>query len=402
MFAVHSSEDPVNESRIEAYDFETGETKLIMEAAGNPVYARTGHLLFARGSTLMAAPFDEVALVVTGAAFPVVESIYMADPSGSMNFTISNDGTLAYTPEGNNPPHSTIVSVDRSGRESSILDTARDFEGPRLSPDGQRIAVSLADADGGRDVWILDRTRGNLSRLTFDRFASEIVWRSDGERLAFAALGGGLAYNAFSTSADGSGEPEPLTFERRVVWPTSFTPDGAGLILSVLASHHKDIGYMELGTNAEMKYLLETDFDEISPRLSPDGRWLAYVSDESGEREVYAQRFPDGGDKKQVSVNSGTEPVWSANGEELFFREAERMMVVSISSANRLTLGTPTVLFEGPYLPAWSNSLSANYDVSADGEEFIMLRPEGGTLRQEIVIVLNWFDELERLVPTDH
>jgi len=401
LYAVHASADTANASRVEVFDFETRTSTLVLEAAGNPVYAESGHLLFARGSTLMAAPFDAASLKITGPAVSVVESVRMAGPSGSMNFAISKEGTLVYTREQDAVPKSVLTRINPSGESRALTGGYRSFNGPQLSPDGRTVAVSIAGG-GGSDVWMHDLARGGLTRLTFDRYASEIVWHPDGIRIAFAALGNGLAYNVFSKSVDEAVAPVALLRDVGVMWPGSFTPDGKTLIVTMLDTQTgRDIRYFQLDATETMPFLV-TKFHEDSPRLSPEGDWLAYVSDESGRREVYLQRFPQGGAKQQVSVSGGAEPVWARDGRALFFREGTAMMSVSLADGNSAEdqrLGMPEALFEGPYLHSWSNAFTPNYDVSPDGH-FVVLAPDP-THPQEIVVVLNWFSELKRLVPSE-
>jgi dipeptidyl aminopeptidase/acylaminoacyl peptidase len=205
-------------------------------------------------------------------------------------------------------------------------------------------------------------------------------------------------FNIFSKAPDGIGEAVRLSNHTDgVSFPRSYLPDGSGLLFQ----HRNNIGILHLAPEPREEILLGTPFGEIEPSLSPDGRWLAYVSNQSGRREVYVQPFPRGDNRWAVSNEGGSEPAWSRNGGELFYRNGDRMMAVAVSGTSELRLGTPSVLFEGHYeIDPFGND-ARNYDVSPDGRRFLMIRREVDRDRpqQQLNIVVNWFQELRELDP---
>ncbi len=271
---------------------------------------------------------------------------------------------------------------------------------PRISPDGRRVAFARLDHETGRrDIWVLDLERGSRTRLTLgEGLSTDPAWAPDGLSVAFASNRSGLNFNIFWKTADGTGEEVQLSDHQvGVTFPRSYLPDGSGLLFQ----HNNNIGILHLEPESTEEILLGTPFAEIEPSLSPDGRWLAYVSNESGRREVYVQPFPNGEGRWPASTEGGDEPVWSPTGGELFYRNGDRMMVVAVSGTSDLRLGTPSVLFEGHYERDPFGPDARNYDVSPDGSRFLMIRREVDRDRpqQQLNIVVNWFEELRELDP---
>jgi Tol biopolymer transport system component len=251
------------------------------------------------------------------------------------------------------------------------------------------------------DVWILELDRGALTRLTFDGYNLRPIWSPDGRRVIFGSNRVDDTFNVFSKAADGSREAEEITRGAYRI-PTSLSSDGRLLIFRQPGVNATwDIGVLRLDGENEPKIILGTDFDEHTGMLSPNDRLLAYVSNESGREEVYVCSFPDPGGKVQVSTEGGTEPMWSRDGNELFYRNGEKMMAVAFSTAPDFAPSRPTLLFEGPYeMGRYEGNPSSNYDVSPDGR-FVMVRAEEGKGPQQMNIVLNWAEELKRLVPVN-
>jgi eukaryotic-like serine/threonine-protein kinase len=386
------------------YSLRTGERRDLSQGGTFPRYSPTGHLLYVQNGTLIAAPFDPGRLEITGAQVPVVEGL-MQLRSGAAQYSFSDNGTLIYAqgfvaPEGFAsgtvvaPPES-LVWVDRKGLERAIPAAPRPYTYPRLSPDGQRIGVTVSEL--GRQVWMYDLTRETLTRLTFEGTTNgSPVWTADGKRVAFSS---GSPANLFWQPADGSGKPERLTTSQYPQTPTSRSPDGLVAFREQTPTTGNDIWVLRL-SDRKAEPFLRTPFAESSPQFSPDGRWLAYHSDESGRTEVYVRPYPGPGSKWQISTEGGMEPVWNPNGRELFYRNGNKMMAVNIITQPGFSSGKPTALFEGPYVPT-PTSLS-NYDVSPDGQRFLMLKAvEQQQTATQIHVILNWHEELKRLVPTN-
>ena len=369
---------------------ETGERRNLVPSGTHPRYASSGHLIYAQGESLMAVPFDSERMEVTGTAVPVVEGVLQSN--GAAQYSFSATGSLVYVGGGIESTQRRLVWVTRGGTEQLLAAPPRAYGRPRLSPDGRRVAVE----NGGR-VWLYDLSRDTLTPFTFEG-ASFPVWTPDGKRIAFQSSKEG-PLNLFWQPADGSGGLERLTTSEYIDTPLSWSPDGQLLAFSETTSTStRDIWVLRL-SDRKLQSFLRTPFDEVSPAFSPDGHWLAYVSNEFGQNEIYVQPYPGPGGKRQISTEGGTEPVWNPNGRELFYRSGDRMMSVEIATQPTFSAGRPRVLFEGNrYLS--DSILVRYYDVSPDGQRFLMIRTnEPEPAPTQINVVLNWFEELQRRVP---
>jgi Tol biopolymer transport system component len=278
---------------------------------------------------------------------------------------------------------------------------------PRLSPDGRRVAVGIVEQES--QVWLYDLSRDTLTRLTFEGNANAYpTWTPDSKRIALQSNKEGQN-NIFWQLADGSGGLERLTTsENATSSPSSWSRDGQLLAFSeITPATGNDIWVLRMsdpsagsGQVRKAQPFLRTPFNEGAPRFSPDGRWLAYPSDESGRYEIYVQPYPGPGGKWQISTEGGTEPVWNPNGRELFYRNGDKMIAVDIATQPGFTVGKPRMLFAGPYVP--TVTMFPNYDMSPDGQRFLMLKPSESTetAPTQINVVLNWFEELKQKVPT--
>jgi len=392
----------------------TGERKNLVQGGTYPRYAPTGHLVYAQGGTMMAAPFDPQQLALTGPAVPVVEGVLQSTSSGAAQYSFSSAGSLVYISGGMQGAQRRLVWVSHSGTEQLLAPSAHAYRNPRISPDGRHVAVAIEEQ--GSQVWIHDLARETLTRLTFEgNVNNRPVWTPDGKRIAFQSSRAG-PLNLFWQLADGSGGLERLTTGEYNNFPNSFSLDGqllafdeshptTGLDLWVLPLSDPPAslraGPRQAGAeDRKAQPFLRTQFSEGAPRFSPDGRWLAYVSDESGRIEVYLQPYPGPGAKWQISTEGGTEPVWNPNGRGLFYRQGNKMMAVDVTTQPIFSAGRPKMLFEGPYVPA--PALLPDYDVSPDGQRFLMLKPaeSQASAPTQIHVVLNWFEELKKRVPT--
>jgi Tol biopolymer transport system component len=375
-----------------------GERRNLIQAGTNPRYAPSGHLVYAQGGTLMAVSFDPQRLTATGAAVPVLESVLQSTTNGDAQYSISATGTLVYVPGGVQSGQSKLVWVSRNGAEQPLAAPAHAYQSPRLSPDGRRVAVGIQEQEA--QVWLYDLSRDTLTRLTFEGNGNVVTsWTPDGKRIAFSSIKEG-PQNLFWQLADGSGGLERLTTSEYTQIPMSWSPDGQLLaFIEVNPTTGYDIWMLRLSDRKALPFL-RTPFNESVPRFSPDGRWLAYISNESGRFEIYIQPYPGPGGKWQISTEGGTEPVWNPNGRELFYRSSNKMMAVDIATQPSFAAGKPRMLFAGQYEP--TPFTNPNYDVSPDGQRFLMLKPneQAEAAPTQINVVLNWFEELKRRVPT--
>jgi serine/threonine-protein kinase len=390
LFAASASTSNWADAQVVAQAVGTGERRILIQGGTNPRYAVSGHLLYEQGGNLMAVPFDPLRLEVTGAAVRVVD--------GVLQYSVSAAGSLVYVAGGVQALERRLVWVNRTGAEQSLSVPAHDYLYPRLSPDGRRLAVGIAEHD--IQVWLCDLSQQTLTRLTFGGDSNlDSVWTPDGKRIAFESNKEGPA-NVFWQLADGSGGLERLTTSDYVQGPSSWSPDGQLLaFVEVNPTTGRDIWVLRMSDRKAQPFL-QTPFNESSPRFSPDGHLLAYVSDESGQFEIYVQPYPGPGGKWQISTDGGAEPVWNPNGRELFYRSGDKMMAVGIATQPSFVAGKPRMLFQGPYVRNTPPNTIPFYDVSPDGQRFLMLKPsDQAAAPTQIDVVLNWFEELKRRVP---
>jgi Tol biopolymer transport system component len=284
-----------------------------------------------------------------------------------------------------------LVWVDRKGTATPLTDVRRAYLEARLSPDGWRLAVSAGDPDSDIwNIWILDLTRGSWDRLTSGGLNWSPVWSSDGERLAFASNRSG-SINTFWMPVDRSAPAEQLTKTDSWTSPLSWSPDGRTLFVQDQhAATGLDISRLSRDGERTLRPLLHTPANETAARLSPDGGWIAYQSDESGRNEVYVAAYPGPGGRSQVSVDGGTDPAWSRDGRELFYQGGGKMMSAAVETGPKFRAGVPNPLFELTNLDAC--------DVAPDGKRFVMIRTRGDDAARSLAVVLNWFDDLKRRV----
>ncbi len=385
--------------RIVVQDFENGERRVLIQEGTSAHYVATGHLVYVRERTLLAVPFDLASLEVTGAPVPFIEGVMQGPASRHAAISISRSGSLVYVPGEAQGAVNTLVWVDRTGAVELLGAPPQGYGNPRLSPDGQRIAVQITG--GTTDVWVYDITRQTLTRLTFEGDNNLLpIWTPDGERITFRSNRGGGPGNLYWKPADGSGTAERLTTSEFLDNASSWSPDGK--VLSFYsAGGSRDLRMLQMEGERQPRPFLQTQFHEAAAVFSPDGNWLAYVSNESGQNEIYVQPFPGPGGKRQISTGGGTEPAWPRNGRELFYRNNDQMLAVEVTTTPTFSAGNPKLLFEGDF--QLGSAARASYDVTADGQRFLMIQQEGGSDSEapaQINVVLNWFEELKERVPT--
>jgi serine/threonine-protein kinase len=406
LFADGSSGINFTNVQVAVQSLGTGERRNLIQGGTNPRYAPSGHLVYAQGGSLIAVPFDPQRLTATGTAVPVVEGVLQSPVNGFAQYSISATGSLVYVPGGVQSTQCRLVWVSRNGVEQPLAAPVRAYQFPQLSRDGRRVAVVITEQES--QIWLFDLSRETLTRFTFEgNTNTNPVWTPDDKRIAFNSNKEGPG-NLFWQLADGSGGLERLNTSDYTRVPMSWSPDGQLLaFFEVNPTTQRDIWVLRMGDPSaalgqarKAQPFLQTPFDESVPRFSPDGRWLAYISNESGRFEIYVQPYPGPGGKWQISTEGGTEPVWNRNGRELFYRSGDKMMAVEIATQPSFSAGKPRMLFEGQYEP--TPATTPNYDVSADGQRFLMLRPSESTVAAptQINVVLNWFEELKQKVPT--
>jgi eukaryotic-like serine/threonine-protein kinase len=380
-------------ARVEALDLATGKRHTLIRGGGRAHYVPTGHLIYADGERLHAVAFDIDRLAVQGDAVAVVTQ------GGISEFAVSDEGTLVYQ-SGTRSPLRSLVWVDRRGREETLQSPARAYTYPRLSPDGTRIALDVAGPPD-RDIWMWHVQRKTLERFTLDPAGNPLVaWSLDGRRLAFGSDRFGVT-NLFWQAADGSGEPERLLESARIQMPHSFAPDGRLLFSADVAGQGRDIHALATDGTGRVERIVYGKANDVTAEVSPDGHWIAYDSDESGQLEVYVRPYPGAyaGGRWQISSGGGKQPLWSRDGRELFYRDFNGALLSAAVTLEPGFVPGPVVkvLDNASYLGSGSNASGRTYDLSLDGKRFLMIKQEEAT--PSLVVVLNWFEELQRLVP---
>ena len=383
-----------DDADIVAQSLTSQDRRVVLKGGTHPRYLRTGHLLYARSGTIMMVPFDARRLAVTGSPVRVLDNV-MESSDGASQLTISRSGTAIYVPGSVHTATRRVIGLDPSGGAAPFAAPARAWSGPRVSPDGRRLALTVTGAT--EDIWIYDIADGSLKQLTFEADNSAPIWMPDGERVTFSSNRGG-ARNLFLVRADGRDAPERLTSGDGVQIPGSWSPDGAVLIF---VEHHpntgRDIWMLRYPGGGQPEPLKRTAFDESSPRFSPDGLSVAYVSNESGRSEVYVRLFGDASQQRQVSTEGGLEPVWGHDGRELFYRAGDRLRAAGIQSGRQLRVGAPRVVLQAQFEKGTLDR--ANYDVIPGTQRFVVVRAaEQRSTEGQLHVLVNWLDTLRALI----
>ena len=393
-------------NHIEIVDVESGERRTIHEGGFYGRYVPTGHVLFVDGDAVFAMPFDVDRLERTGSPMPVLEGVASFPPGGQAQYHVSDTGLLVYRPGTDELDPFRIAWADRSGRLDSLWDDEGIYGSPRLAPDGRRLAVSVQRGDNW-DVWVYDMERDVATRLTFESgYDADPVWSPDGRYVAFASDRDDGKVATYRTRSDGTGEAERLIEPGKLEFPAplSWSPDGSRLMLtSPGPDGSDDLWFLPADREGEPEPYLKSPFDEGDGHFSPDGRWIAYKSNETGGSEIYV-RSTEGPGKWQISDGGGWQPMWSGDGKTLFFRSREGLNAIDVAvEGDEFRAGRPEFLFgeifggpAGVRLPGY---LFFDYDVSADGQKFVVFprRTEQDSGSSTFHVVSGWFEELRRL-----
>ena len=389
---------PLENATIEVLTISTGERKVLLTGGVYGFYVPTGHLLFAVGETIRAVPFDLQRFEIRGVPVAVVDDVAMNLTDGAAAFDVSETGTLAYLPVESYVTDTEVVIVDRKGTETKALPNRDRYNNPRLSPDGTRVSVDIRSANSAGDIWAFEIGRSGGTRITSEggrEFGAE--WTPDGKELIYSSER--PFFDLYRRAADASQPEQPLLSGTNDHYTGAVSRDGKTFAFSA-AVPGGEIWTIPLQDKPVATPYFANGFNLGHPTLSPDGRWMAYDSDESGQGvDVFIQSYPDPRQKRlKVSPSHGSEPMWTQGGRELVYREGEKVLAVSIDLATGAS-GPPRVLFSGPYPdnPGWTRPRS--YDVTADGERFLLTKLPGEKSPPRIMVVLNWFQELRAKVP---
>jgi Tol biopolymer transport system component len=402
-FTVGAADKPgaYEDARIDAVSLATGKRRTLVVGASMARYAASGHLVLARDNQLFAIRLTDATGGPLGSAQPVVQGVDGVVSSGAVFFDIAGDGTLVYVERDAKAKELALVRVGKDGRAAPLALPPREYRGPRVSPDGRRIVVGIGPGRGrASDVWIGDLVHGEMTRLTTDGLSSSPIWTRDGRRIAFGASAPGGGDSLVWRSADGT-DPESVLAsfsDSSARAPLSWSPDGTYLVYQQSAGAGRTEDVMMLSVaDRQSRPVVATPAVEMGGILSPNGKWIAYVSDESGRFEVYVQSFPRPQGRWQLS-SGGVGPVWSTDGKSLYYIAADvKMMEVPVDAGDTFSHGTPRALFDTRFPP--DSDTFTNYDVTADGG-FVMVQTSSEMRTAEHVnVVENFFGMLRRTAP---
>ncbi|MGH9388305.1 MAG: protein kinase domain-containing protein [Vicinamibacteria bacterium] len=387
----------IDTTQIDVVELDTKERRRLLDGTA-PQFSTSGQVVFAWKGSLWAVAFSPESLALEGEPIRLVERVEMVS-GGFVAYAISNDESLVYAPPGAARLELPVWVERSSGRETPIGVSPGQFRFPRVSPDGTRIAFASGEEEN-RDVWLYDLRRSMLSRFTVHPAQdADPLWTPDGRRLLFHSHRDG-AGNIYSQAADGTGEAERITTEPGEQVPNAVSPDGRSLVFWIEDPETRfDLYELALNGGGPPKPLLRSPANEASCTFSPNGRFIAYASDESGRSEIYVRPYPDvNGGKWQVSSDGGQAPVWNPRGGELFFRVGHQLRRVPVETAPSFTAGASELLFdERTYRRGPIDE--QDYDVAPDGRRFLMIKDTlatGELARSEVVLVQNWARELKQ------
>src|SRR5579862_4228572 len=404
LFTANTGSVGFDNANIEVMSLVDRRRKTLVRGGTFGRYLPSGHLVYVNRGTLFAVPFDADRLEVHGTPAPVLDQINYNAGVGSAQFDFSQTGTLIYRSGGAGGMLLTVAWLDGAGKVQPLLAKPGNYVRPRMSPDGQRLAIEVTEGSG-TDIWLYDWQRDTMTRLTFSGNGRAPLWTPDGRYIAFQAQGEGMSV----IRSDGSGKPQPLTQSKNNHYPWSFTSDGKRLAFMELGSGGFDLWTVPLESDSaglragKPEVFLQTPADERAPSFSADGRWMAYSSDESGTFQVYVRAFPDKGGKWQISNSGGVYPMWSRNGHELLFEALDHHIMVAA-----YTVKGDSFVADKPRM--WSekqiggNIAYMNVDLAPDSKRIVALMPvetaEGQKAQSHVIFLENFFDEVRRRTAT--
>jgi serine/threonine protein kinase/Tol biopolymer transport system component len=374
--ALVNVSDEIGPFRVDLFKLSDGSRKKVISDCRFPTYLATGHIAFNRQGQVMIVPFDPIRLMVTGTPFTVL--------AGVAGFAVSRSGTLCYV---NDVNQQSLAWLDRKGLVTALPVPAQSYHQPVLAPDGRRIAVTLED-----DIWIYSLDGEVLTPLTFDHNGVWPIWTPDGRQVIYTSQHG-RELSLVRRNVDGTGEPERLVSGESFYSPMSCSPDGRLLVFDRLSDKTGlDVWILPLVGERREEPLIATAYKESNGVVSPDGRWIAYISDESGRNEVYVSGFPRLSGKWQVSTQGAREPLWSRGGRELFYRTLEgSLKVVAVTLDPVFSAGKARLVYSGQFRMGGRT----NYDITPEGDRFLIVTDREGAPIKQLHVVLNWLTEIK-------
>jgi serine/threonine protein kinase/Tol biopolymer transport system component len=394
-----SSPDYYENATIDVVNIETGERKTLIKGASTAKYINSGHILFSRSGVLYIVPFDADNLEVKGQPVPVVEGVYSDLTTGITNFMVSDNGTLVYVPGAVEGGSRKIVKIDQKGQFATLDTVGHPYLEPQLSPDNKNIAIVIRNGEDF-DIWIFNIQRKTLSRLTFGGLNRTPHWSPDGKNIAFMKRTKDGKIGIFIKPYDGSGEETQIYSGSNRMYIDYWTRDGKNLIIDKLTDNaQSDLIVIPLNGDKKPWSYLATKVDEYEANISPDGKWLAYLSDEAGAYQIYVRSYPNKEGKWQISTDVADEPRWSPDGKILYYRKGSQLMAVPVTTSPTFSAGIPRTLMSN--FPAMNVDSGTTFDITSDGKYFITTTPLQGSTLKNISVVLNWTSEIKKLTKSE-
>jgi len=398
LFTVGTVDNPEYflDARIAVQSLRGGQGKIVLNGGTNARYIEPGYLLYVSSGGLFAVPFDLKKLQTTGEPMRILENVATDITTGASQFGVSRDGSLAYVAGITGAVERKLYWIDRHGITRELPAPPRNYSAARLSPDGRHVVTVIAGS-GDSDIWLYSLQRNTLTRLTTEQ-GNKMgpLWTPDGKRVVYSAATRSHGMNVMWIPVDGGGAQQVLWSgsESPMLIPTSLSPDGKLLLIDRLDAGGRgfDEWVLPMAGERQAHPLLQSEFSEQWGVVSPNGFWLAYVSDETGSSEVYVQSFPELGNRVQISELGGFEPAWSRSGHELFYRTGDKVMVVPVETEKHFRAGTPQALFEDHYD-------YSDYDIALDGAHLLMIKGQNESSPTHLNVVLNWPEEWKRARP---
>jgi len=382
--------------RIVLLSLETGETKTLIEPGTHATYLNTGHLVYAWKGDLLATPFDLNRLKVTGDPVIILRNVMMNPYLGLAHFTVSDQGALAYVPGNYKSPIDSLFLMEPEGRRQVLNVPPGVYQNPVFSPEGRDLILTRLQEKAS--IWIFGLERSTFRRFTDKDFESFwAIWTPDSKKIVYNSnRHGGNTLSLFIKGLDGETTIQQITQSKFNQQPKTWSLDGTSLIYmeNILNDTGFDIYMTNISEDEASISLFNSQFQECHPNMSPDGKWMAYVTDEPGQDEVYVCSFPDLNNRTQISNAGGTEPVWDPDGKKLYYRDhsGRKMMVVAIETVPKLTVGDPVILFEDNFKRGYP--FGRNYDISPDGRWFLMIKDGAHHEANQMNVIYNWSTEL--------
>jgi Tol biopolymer transport system component len=403
LFTIHEHQESGDTFRLAVQALASGERRVLIDQGFDAHYLPTGHLVYANGSSIFAVPFDAETLAVHGNPVKVLDDVATVPGDGVGAFSVSSDGSLVFLPERPRTADRTLVWVDRSGKENPLPLARRPFTISRLSPDGQRVAFTVLTDSDTADISTYDIATDRARRVSSGSYSVAPIWTPDGLSVTFTTSSDGRTWRLMSVAADGATPPQVIVESGNRIFARCWTPDGRALLYSESLPGRNQIKEVEPGGQPRP---LATDhgpsFANVGgAALSPDGRWLALVGVETGRStgNIYVEPFKRPGPRYQLTVDGGIQPIWRTDGREIVYRNGDAMYSVPVEAGREFVAHKPLLIFRGSYRRGAPDT--ADYDVAPDGSRFLMVRMGDDELApRRLNVVVNWADELERLVPT--